>query len=94
MPISVDMAGQRHSLIFISFIPKMSVFLLCLVLSREWGNGLRGLPYMVRRSVAPPPSPPKGKWSGYRVGPPLPCGVGCGALFPLWGGCGVLGFRV
>ena len=50
--------------------------------------------YMVRRSAAPPPSPPKGKWSGYRVGPPLPSGVGCGALFPLWGGCGVLGFRV
>ena len=42
----------------------------------------------------PPPPPPKGKWSGYRVGPPLPCGVGCGALFPLWGGCVVLGFRV
>ena len=46
MPISVEMVRQRHSLIFISFIPKMSVFLLCLVLSREWGNGLRGLPYI------------------------------------------------
>ena len=37
---------------------------------------------MVRRYAAPPP---KGKWSGYRVGPPLPwCGV-WGPLPPVWG---------
>ena len=41
---------------------------------------------MVTRSAAPPPSPPKVN------GPDVVWGVG--ALFPLWGGCGVLGFRV
>ena len=36
---------------------------------------------------SPPPSPPKGQWSGYRVGrpPPLWCGV-CGPSSP----CGVV----
>ena len=53
--------------------------------------------YMVRRSAAPPPpSPPKGKWSGYRVGPPSPVvwGVGpsspCGVVVGFWG----LGFSL
>ena len=36
--------------------------------------------YMVTRSTAPPS--PKGQWSGYRVGLPLPGGVGCGVPLP------------
>ena len=46
---------------------------------------------MVTRSVAPPRLPPQR--SIVRIGwPPLPCGVGCGVFFPLWGGCGIQGF--
>ena len=50
-----------------------------------YGHALRG---------PPPPSPPKGQWSGYRWGPPSPVVWGVGSLFPPWGGCGVWGFGV
>ena len=46
-------------------------------------GGVGGYGHALR---GPPPPPPKVN------GPDVVWGVG--ALFPLWGGCGVLGFRV
>ena len=48
---------------------------------------------MVTRSAAPPPLPPKVNGPDIGWGPPSPVVFGVGSLFPLWGGCGVLGFR-
>ena len=41
-----------------------------------------------------PPPPPKVKCPDIGWGPPSPVVWGVGSLFPLWGGCGVLRFRV
>ena len=54
---------------------------------------LRVRVYFYGQTLNGPPLPPHCPWSRMPP-PPPPRGWGVGSLFPLWCGCGVLGFRV
>ena len=81
-----DPSGRLHRKVMLLFDRTERSF-MSTQLTHEMAPSL----YMVRRSAGPPPPPPPVHGPGCH---PLSCGWGVGSLFPLWCGCGVLGFRV